>query len=231
MTFVIMGDAFDVTKAHGQDGLGSLKRLNLGLLIDREHHGVVWGIEVETHNVADLLDEERVVGNLEMPLAMRLDAEQIEPPVDGALGDTRVFRHRTNAPVRSIRRFGSQGRVDDFGNTFILMRAGASRTQFIVESGDTLFAIALSPLADGCIGDTQTPGYGRAWHALGAGQHHLGSQHQTMRQGSGAGEALQFRFLTRAEHDGSNGATAWHGHTSRHQRLPTNISSIYGTLH
>ena len=85
VTFVIMGDAFDVAEAHGENGLSSLKSLNLGLLIDREHHGVVRGIEVETDDVADFLDEERVVGNLEMPLAMRLDAEQIEPPLDRAL--------------------------------------------------------------------------------------------------------------------------------------------------
>ena len=63
--FVVMGDAFDVAKAHGEKGLSPLKSLNLGLLIDREHHGVVRGIEVETDDVADFLDEERVVGNLE----------------------------------------------------------------------------------------------------------------------------------------------------------------------
>ena len=97
-----------------------------------------------------------------MPLAMRLDAEQIEPPLDRALGDSRVLGHRTHAPVRTIRRFGLQGRVDDFGNTFILMRAGASGTQFIVESGDSMFTIALSPLAHGRVGDAPTPGYGRA---------------------------------------------------------------------
>ena len=44
VTFVIMGDAFDVAEAHGENGLSSLKSLNLGLLIDREHHGVVRGL-------------------------------------------------------------------------------------------------------------------------------------------------------------------------------------------
>ncbi len=33
---------------------------------------MVWGIEVEADDVADFLDEERVIGDLEMPLAMRL---------------------------------------------------------------------------------------------------------------------------------------------------------------
>ena len=54
MAFVVMSDAFEVAEAHGEDGLSSLKSLNLGLLIDREHDGVVRGIEVETDDVAGL---------------------------------------------------------------------------------------------------------------------------------------------------------------------------------
>ena len=72
----------------------------------------------------DFLDEEGVVGNLEMPLAMGLEAEQVEPPLDRALGDSAVPRHRTHAPVRTLGRLPLQGRLDDFGRPFILMGAG-----------------------------------------------------------------------------------------------------------
>ena len=83
-------DTFEVVEAHGEDGLSSLKSLNLSFVIDREHDGVVGGIEVETDDVADLLDEEGVIGNLEMPLAMGLKGEQVEPPLVRALGDSAV---------------------------------------------------------------------------------------------------------------------------------------------
>ena len=214
VAFVVMSDAFEVAEAHGEDGLSTLKSLNLGLLIDREHDGVVRGIEVETDDVADFLDEEGVVGNLEMPLAMGLEAEQVEPPLDGALGDSAVPRHRTHAPVGTLGRLGLQSCLDDFGHPFILMGAGTSGTQFIVESADSMVTIALSPLADGCVGEAQAPGHGRTGNPFGAGEHNPGSQHQAMRQGSGAGKAVQFRGVTLTENDGSYGATTWHGHTS-----------------
>ena len=94
-----------------------------------------------------------------------------------------------------------------------------------------MVTIALSPLADGRVGEAQAPGHGRAGNPFGAGEHNPGSQHQAMRQGSGAGKAVQFRCLTWTENDGSNWATAWHGHTSGKESLPIIISLIYGTLH
>ena len=37
-------DTFEVVEAHGEDGPSSLKSLNLGFLIDREHDGLVRGL-------------------------------------------------------------------------------------------------------------------------------------------------------------------------------------------
>ena len=76
VAFIVMSDAFEGAEAHGEDGLSSLESLNRGLFIDREHDGVVGGIEVETDDVADFLDEEGAVGNLEMPLAVGLEADR-----------------------------------------------------------------------------------------------------------------------------------------------------------
>ena len=46
MTEVVVGDAFNIAESHGEDRLSALKSLNLGLLIDREHDGMVGRIEV-----------------------------------------------------------------------------------------------------------------------------------------------------------------------------------------
>ena len=89
---------------------------------------MVRGIEVETDDVMDFLDEERVVGDFEMPLAMRLDAEQVEPALDRAFRYAGVLRHRTDAPVRAVWWFGLQSRVDHFRNPFISVRAGTAGT-------------------------------------------------------------------------------------------------------
>ena len=46
----------------GRIGLGALERLDLGLFVDREDDGVVRRVEVEPDDIADFLDEQRVIG-------------------------------------------------------------------------------------------------------------------------------------------------------------------------
>ena len=64
MSLVVMGDALDVIKAHRQQGLRTFQGLHLALLIDAQDQRLVRRIQREPHNVAQLLDEERVGGEL-----------------------------------------------------------------------------------------------------------------------------------------------------------------------
>ena len=66
MARVVVGDALHVAQAERQIGLGPLQRLNLALLVDAEHQGVVGGIEIGSHDVTHLLHEERVGGELKL---------------------------------------------------------------------------------------------------------------------------------------------------------------------
>jgi hypothetical protein len=65
--------------------LGTLERLNLAFFIDAQHHRVIRRIEVETDDVAHLLDELRVGRELEASGAVRLDPEQPQIALHGAL--------------------------------------------------------------------------------------------------------------------------------------------------
>ena len=55
-----------------QSGLRSIKRLNLALFIDRQDDGVCGRIDIEPHDVAQFIDEARVVGQLELAHPVRL---------------------------------------------------------------------------------------------------------------------------------------------------------------
>ena len=44
--FVVMSEAIGIAKAHGQDRLGSLQRLDLALFVDTKNHGMIGWIEV-----------------------------------------------------------------------------------------------------------------------------------------------------------------------------------------
>ena len=82
---VVMRDAFEVAHAHRQDRLGALQGLDLALLVDAEDQRLVRRIEVEPHDIAHSIHEERVVRELEGFAAMRLQSEQPEKPMDGAV--------------------------------------------------------------------------------------------------------------------------------------------------
>ena len=112
MPDIIVGHALDVAESHRQHRLGALQRLDLRLFVDAQHHRMVGRVQVQADDVADLLDEERVGGQLEVTLAVRLDAEQGEPALHGALGEAGVLGHGAHAPVRGAGRLGLQGGLD-----------------------------------------------------------------------------------------------------------------------
>ena len=56
-----------------QSGLSAVKSLNLALFVDRQDDGVCGRIDIEPDDVAQFVDEARVVGQFELSEAMRLE--------------------------------------------------------------------------------------------------------------------------------------------------------------
>jgi hypothetical protein len=63
-----------------------LECLDLAFLVDAQHQGVIRRVQVQADDVAHLLDEERVVQSLKLVEAMRLQPEDREVAMHGALG-------------------------------------------------------------------------------------------------------------------------------------------------
>ena len=74
VTLVVVGRALGDPRAHRQDRRGPVQRLDLGLLIDAQHDGSLGRVEVQADDIADLVDEQRVLGELPRVLAVRLRA-------------------------------------------------------------------------------------------------------------------------------------------------------------
>jgi hypothetical protein len=70
-----VGPPFDLARSQRQQRLGAIQRLNLQLLIDTEHEGFVRGVQVQPDDVADFVDEERVLRQLERFDPMGLERE------------------------------------------------------------------------------------------------------------------------------------------------------------
>ena len=66
LRYVVVGHGAAAALLHRQAGLGAVERLDLALLVDREHDGMRRRIDVEPDDVAQLGGELRVVGQLEL---------------------------------------------------------------------------------------------------------------------------------------------------------------------
>src|SRR6266480_3184340 len=62
---VIMRSALSLPGTHRKDRLGPVQRLDLRLLVDTQNQSLVWRIKVKPHDVANLVDKQRVFGKLE----------------------------------------------------------------------------------------------------------------------------------------------------------------------
>ena len=133
MTLVVMGGALDVAEAHGQHGLRSLQRLALTLLVHADHQSILRWAKVKADHVAQLLYEERIVGQLESLCAMGLQAKQLKVTLHAGLGYACLGCHRAHAPVRrAVGRFGVQCRFNQLRHPLIINAARRSRSNLVV---------------------------------------------------------------------------------------------------
>src|SRR3546814_2864012 len=75
VALVVVGHGAGAALLHGQAGLGAVERLDLALLVDRQHHGVGRRIDIQADDGRELLGEGRVVRQLEVPPEVRAEAE------------------------------------------------------------------------------------------------------------------------------------------------------------
>ena len=85
---------FGHARHHRQHRLGPVQRLDLAFFIDAEHHGLVRRVVVQADDVDDFVHEERVGGQLEGVLQVRLEVEFLPDPPDGRLAQPGPGGHR-----------------------------------------------------------------------------------------------------------------------------------------
>ena len=166
----------------GSIGCVRLRACTWVFFIDAQHHGVVGRVEIEAHDVAHFLDEERVIGELEVALSMGLNAEQGEPALHGTFRYTGMLGHRAHTPVGVFRRARLQRLVDHLRHPLVLETSRSAGPQFLMQALDTEFPIAPSPLADRSVGQLHPSGDGTVCLTIGARQNDLCASHQTVGQ-------------------------------------------------
>ncbi len=96
---VIMGHGSGTALLHRQARLGAVKCLDLGLLVEGQHHRMSRRRDIEAGDIVKLLGESRIVGQLELPPAMRTEAMRFPDRLDGRGCQAGNVRHRAQCPM------------------------------------------------------------------------------------------------------------------------------------
>src|SRR3979490_1813644 len=79
MALVVVGNRAGAAFLHRQAGVGAVERLDLRLFVDREDDGMGGRIDIKPDNIAQLVDELRVVGKLELGAPGRVGPSRPPP--------------------------------------------------------------------------------------------------------------------------------------------------------
>ena len=152
---VRVSSAFRDARHHGQDWLLAIKGLYLAFLVNAQHQRPIGRRQIKTDDVADLVDEQRVIGKLERLRAMRLQAESVPNPPDRRMRKPGFCRHRADRPVRGILWRGPKRALNDGGDLIIIDCPGSARTGLVQQPFDTVLQKASTPLADGVLTEAE----------------------------------------------------------------------------
>ena len=219
MAVVVVRHPLEVTQAHRQHGLRALERLDLALFVNAQHQCLVGRVEVEPDDVAHLLDEERIVGELEGFRAVGLNPEEREIALYAALGDASFSLQSAHAPVRGGLGLAPQGRVQQPGDAFLIDAAWPPGLGPIVQPLQALSAKPTPPAANHGRGELESPRRLRDRHACLGPQDHLRAPHQSVRQRARAGDGLQVSALLHRHLQRTLRSSSSHRRLHRPQRI------------
>ena len=108
-----MGHRAGPALLHREAGLGAVQRLDLALLVHAQDNRLVGRVQVEANDIGKLLGEAGVLGELEGPHLVRLEAVGVPDAVDRGGAHPLCLRHRAATPVRRSRRQRVERRFND----------------------------------------------------------------------------------------------------------------------
>ena len=147
MALVVVGAPLDLARAHRQQRLRAVQRLDLRLLVHAQHQRALGRAHVEADDVAHLLDEQRVVRQLEGLAAVRLQPEGAPDAVDGRRRIAHRLRHRAQRPVRRPGRRRLQRQPDRLGDLVVADLARRAGPRLVEQPVQPVRGEAATPLA------------------------------------------------------------------------------------
>lgn len=183
VALVVVGHGAEPTLRHGQAGLGAVERLDLALLIDRQHDGVSRQINIEADDVVQFVDELRIVGELELAPAVGPQPVRLPDAAHRAGADAGRGRHHVGCPVRRLARRVLQGQCHHALGDFRSEWGNARGARLVAQQSLEAFrGEALLPLPHAGLGLTRLPHDLDGAHAVAAQQNDLGAPNVLLRR-------------------------------------------------
>jgi hypothetical protein len=166
-----VASAFRNTRHHRQHGLGPVQGLDLRLLVHAEDQCSFRRVQVEAHDVADLVDEERVRGQLERLGPVRGECECPPDPGDRRLRHAGGGSHRSGRPMGGVLRPLLECLDDDPLDVSVTDLPRCTRPRFVGQAVQAPFDEPPPPGSDRVRGNIQPTGHLQNRVPFGALQH------------------------------------------------------------
>ncbi len=155
VAFVVMRHGSGLAGLERQAGLGAVERLDLALLVDREHDGMARWFEIEADDVAQLLGELRVLRELERAQAMGLQLVIGPDALHRGQRDADLPGHHPSRPMGRRTGWLRHGQLDHPANDILAERRPAGRAGPVAQQPiDPLLGKTLLPTPDSGAADT-----------------------------------------------------------------------------
>ena len=185
---------------HRQHRLLAVEGLNLALFVHTEHHRSIRGRQIEPDDVADLLDEQRVAGELKRLRAVGLQAEGRPNPANRRVRQPARLGHGAQGPMRRVGRRRAERPLDDLGHRLVRDGPRPAQPRLVPQAREALLHEAAAPLPDGMLMDPEFRGDRLARQPRGATQNHAAALRQGARNPVPAHLPLQIRSFCLASH-------------------------------
>ena len=155
---VVMGAPFHLTGPHWQQRTRAVQRPESGTSHPHRAPRPARVEEVQPHDVPDLIDEQRVAGQLEGLRAVGLETEGAPDPMNCGMAQSRTLRHGASAPVRRIPGSSFQRQRHHLLHLFIAHAAGCPWPRLVQQAVQAPGHKPPSPLAHRGVTDSQVFG-------------------------------------------------------------------------
>ena len=224
VTSIVMAASFDLTRPHRKHRLRAVQSLNLRLFVNTQNEGLGGRVEVQSDDIANLLDEKRVLGKFEGFASV--GSQSKSPPNASYTGvaQSACFGHRTRTPMGRVLRRRFQGHCQHPLYLRVAQPKWRTHSRFVQQTIEALVDKPSSPLSHCLHGQIEPSRHNRIARSLCTRQNNSRSLCQCLRRLRSTRPSLKSGLFLLRQHE------SWYRSSSSHRRFLHTSFDVNGLL-